>query len=1298
MRFLSNLTPSLPDFGRFASVLFLLFIAIPDHAQAQCNTTLKKLLAERSVNNDDRFGSSLAANGQYMVVGAEDSDTLGILYAGAVFVYEKTAAGWAYRAMLSPTDPDEYDFFGNDLAIDETGNTIVVINRRYTKGNVYIYEKPSSGWTSMKETARITLPDYLEYTAAVDISDDGTTIAVSGNQNTTSDFYVLDRQGLSWTSSVVPQVVSGPSTTESSAFGMDLLIHEEYIYVTADFGMAGIYVFKRNGNAFNYIAKLSTSAPFGAIGYFGRHLAAHGDMIATMGGVCCVEDAGLKLFVFKKNGEWTDGSPLAEVKMPDTRNFYFPIQFLSSTEIAGSIFNKNAEDDYYTGKVQIFTSADATWSSVTSEVIHQQEALDSFAQFDTQLVWNGSDLIRSIGSIKVGLAQRFAIVSLTRSLSVWGSLQYVSLRRNTSSNVNFGSSIIRTPDALFAGAPYDGSAGRGAGAVYVYEKSGEDFVKTHTILPSARKIRGTGGSDAGFGYAIAIHENELAVGAPSYRNTAEHYGKIFLYRRNGSSWNTATLYDSLIAPEHLVLNHVGANIAMNDRYLFASAYNNFEGEHTNAVVVYERIAGKWTYREVLKAGKPVDKSWPSVKLNLYEDKLVMGTYFTIGGGVSILEKNPSTQKWETVVSLGGGTFSGFGADVKLQANHLFVGAPAFDYEGKLRSGVVVVYTKLPGQDWSQIMEPSAVIGAKDAVEGGYFGSSLDVVGNTLVVGAPGKFLTNDFQVRTVPGNSYVIQSQNYNWTNTTEFIVLQGDRYASQERDHFGSDVGVDQDYFYIGARNENSPTGMFSGAVYYIPTPPVIFLHPPVCVGSGVIQLEAYPFGGTWSGPGIEDPSGRFNPVLAGAGVSTLTYTTRNCQFQGTIQLEVNNPAPLRQLSPADVTLCSETGISLRVESPMTSSLKWFYKPEGATDFSLLGSGGSSRDVTNPGQYFASTGSECPAQSPLFTVSIENFSVSVGPQEVICDRNKLVALKASTAGIWEGPWVSDNFFNPANAENGFYPLTFRVITPTGCSVALRDSIKINTVSSFNLTRKPGDYCETGAAILKADAAGTLDYTWFFAETSSSEMKPIDKPFGSEAAVYDQGFYRAAASNGDCSNISNTVRIGFENDLTYTMFPDQTVPVMVCNENEYTISVQSREGVEYAWSFKAPESDAYQNLAESSSQLTANETGSYQVSGRYGFCSFDSPPVILEFSDDTFFAPNVFSPNGDRYNGEFKVETTYEVTSLRIFNRYGREVHSGTNEGWDGTDASPGVYYWILSYADCLQHEKKATGWVHLVR
>src|SRR5690606_22479362 len=96
-----------------------------------------------------------------------------------------------------------------------------------------------------------------------------------------------------------------------------------------------------------------------------------------------------------------------------------------------------------------------------------------------------------------------------------------------------------------------------------------------------------------------------------------------------------TLYDSLSPPPELMLNRFGADIVMNERFLIASAYNNFDDVHTNAVVIFERMEEEWEYRETIELGKPLDKSWPSVKLSLSGNHLLVSSFRSLDGGVRI---------------------------------------------------------------------------------------------------------------------------------------------------------------------------------------------------------------------------------------------------------------------------------------------------------------------------------------------------------------------------------------------------------------------------------------------------------------------------------------------------------------------------------------------------------------------------------------------------------------------------------------------------------------------------------------
>jgi hypothetical protein len=108
------------------------------------------------------FGISVAIDGDTIVIG--DSYAPGASgEPGAAWVYVKPSTGWAdmtQTAKLTASDPVHVDRFGWSVAID--GDTIVVgasskmLNGQWNMGAAYVFERPASGWTTMTQTAKLT--------------------------------------------------------------------------------------------------------------------------------------------------------------------------------------------------------------------------------------------------------------------------------------------------------------------------------------------------------------------------------------------------------------------------------------------------------------------------------------------------------------------------------------------------------------------------------------------------------------------------------------------------------------------------------------------------------------------------------------------------------------------------------------------------------------------------------------------------------------------------------------------------------------------------------------------------------------------------------------------------------------------------------------------------------------------------------------------------------------------------------------------------------------------------------------
>ena len=126
-----------------------------------------KLTASDGAANDE-FGYSVAVDGNTAVVGAYGNDGL----KGAAYVLTRQSGAWNQVAKLTAFDGAANDEFGYSVAVD--GDTVVVGTQEDDyNGAAYVFTKPSGGWATATETAKLTAHDgadndYFGFSVAVD--------------------------------------------------------------------------------------------------------------------------------------------------------------------------------------------------------------------------------------------------------------------------------------------------------------------------------------------------------------------------------------------------------------------------------------------------------------------------------------------------------------------------------------------------------------------------------------------------------------------------------------------------------------------------------------------------------------------------------------------------------------------------------------------------------------------------------------------------------------------------------------------------------------------------------------------------------------------------------------------------------------------------------------------------------------------------------------------------------------------------------------------------------------------------
>lgn len=137
----------------------------------------------------DRFGAALAVNGSTVLVGAPGDYFTGHgTIKGAVYVYQKPAAGWsvapvAHAGTIVAPSEQVGEGFGSALSMTASEAAVGASYRKdgtaLAEGAAYVVKKPASGWPHAASVARLTetgghVADF--FGSSVGIS--GTTVAV----------------------------------------------------------------------------------------------------------------------------------------------------------------------------------------------------------------------------------------------------------------------------------------------------------------------------------------------------------------------------------------------------------------------------------------------------------------------------------------------------------------------------------------------------------------------------------------------------------------------------------------------------------------------------------------------------------------------------------------------------------------------------------------------------------------------------------------------------------------------------------------------------------------------------------------------------------------------------------------------------------------------------------------------------------------------------------------------------------------------------------------------------------------
>lgn len=381
---------------------------------------------------------------------------------------------------------------------------------------------------------------------------------------------------------------------------------------------------------------------------------------------------------------------------------------------------------------------------------------------------------------------------------------------------------------------------------------------------------------------------------------------------------------------------------------------------------------------------------------------------------------------------------------------------------------------------------------------------------------------------------------------------------------------------------------------------------------------------------------------------------------FATTVHDFCGNEIPVTGISVTPDTVCVFASFSVSAEGPGGAD-KYAWVFPGATPGFLSG-----LDAVSGIQY----NTPGPATVSLITDTgfcRDSFSAPVyvkngpapfylGKDTTLCGAGALVVLNAATPGASDYTW-SDGITGPGRSatETGTY-----VVTASTGNCSTSDTINIQILENLSVIL-PVDTTICG-----------VDTMWLDASTPGAESYIWNDGFtGAIRPVTEQGYYAVTAFRGNCSG-SDFIAV-----RPFPTPPALPADTLVCNNEPVTFSVGESLAGEIYW-----------NGESGYSQYVFEDSGWVHRVINFQNCRFSDSVYVrrVECRDGFFyFAPNVFSPNGDGENDLFEVSGEgLDILIFQVFDRWGNLLVSRKNEtpaSWDGQvhgrSVQAGVYGWV---------------------
>ncbi|WP_417392204.1 Calx-beta domain-containing protein [Gimesia sp.] len=832
-----------------------------------------KLLASTRYFEGAGFGIAVATNGTEVAIGAtydsDPNDGYDNYYQGNVYIYTPDGSDWTSAPPVEAVfrAPTFANGYGGTIALTETQLLVGAISQidsstgsyGYEYGKIYLYTKEDNSWNQNTASSSLIsvygpFGEKLAFSGSTLVAGLPYEITDEGQYSGTVNVYELNQDNTFVLTSEINSTETATAHNGGDNFGGTIAVSDKYLVIGArsqerfstinpDWQISGVvYIYEKddrgtpeNTNDDRWVFQTILEAPEPDFaGGFGQSIEIDGDTILVAAIIRTQNESGFyvsdaEVYIYEMSG--TDWGTMPPAVTPLLKTVGRSIDWNSSRYRSDNYFAIQ-DDTIIVGKasskdeVYIYTRDGSSWSESTiSEFVLTPSKTYILNDFGSTVALDQDKLVvgATYGS---GSSQPGNLVYLfEKGATGWDAAKETILTGFDSlQSDGYALSLAISKNTIAVGAPFDDQTGENAGAVYLYDgANGWDNPVEIKLTPVNTEnndpFYDIGNYEQQFGLQIALDDDLLVIGTEAVSPASS---AIYLY--DGSDgWDS--LKESRIAYTSISPDYIrgfGTRVDINKNEILVTSLDLFTPSDVSHVYSFSRPAA---YEDVVQTESLIPPA-PVVDGDHYGSAIeVEGDYMFVAaidsaleapyaGAVYVYQRNrhgtpeaEADDTWDyhsTLTAYDAAAGDQFGTSIAIDGDTLVIGAYLEDSLGEDR-GAAYVY-RLNGSTW----ELEEKLTASDTTDGDYFGVSVAIENDTILVGAS-YWDSNSSTSNYDDGAAYVFTRTGGNWLETQRLTASNNGIL-----DRFGNDVAIQNGTLFVTAVSANAgDTTSDAGAVY---------------------------------------------------------------------------------------------------------------------------------------------------------------------------------------------------------------------------------------------------------------------------------------------------------------------------------------------------------------------------------------------------------------------------------------------------------------------------------------------------